>query len=142
MKDLITKLLNIEKKISAEKGSFNLFALFLREDSEDKWELLVSKRINGDEYEFLEYVATNIQNTLTQEELIKISRIVIIDCSNTELDNISKAAAYINRSMVVEHGITELVNCNFFGFIIRHAYIITSKKSCPDLGVNMIIGEV
>lgn len=141
MKDLITKLLNIEKKISAEKGSFNLFALFLREDSEDKWDLLVSSKWINKEYEHLQYIATNVQNTLTQEELIKISRIVIIDCDNTELDNISQTAAAISRSMVVEHNIIELVNCNFFGFIIRRAYIITSKRSCPGHKIKMIIGQ-
>lgn len=139
MKDLITKLLNIEKKISAEKGSFNLFALFLREDSEDKWDLLVSSKWINKEYEHLQYIATNVQNTLTQEELIKISRIVIIDCDNIELDNISQKAATINRSMIVEHSIIELVNCNFFGFIIRHAYIITSKRSCPESKLEIAI---
>ena len=33
MKDLINKFVNIERKLSADKGSFSLFALFLREDA-------------------------------------------------------------------------------------------------------------
>lgn len=33
MKEIINKLMAIEKETSEEKGEYNLFALFLREDS-------------------------------------------------------------------------------------------------------------
>lgn len=126
MKEIVTKLVKIEKKISAEKGPFNLFALFLRGDTEDKWDLLVSSKwISNDKYESLKYISSEVQKGLDQEELVKISRIVVIDCGNPELDA-------INSAIAIEHGNIKIDNCNFFGFIIRRAYIISSKKSCSQ----------
>ena len=42
MKEVLNKLMSIEKESSAERGDYNLFALFLREDSSNKWDILVS----------------------------------------------------------------------------------------------------
>ena len=40
MREQVEKLQNVEKNLSESKGQFELFALFLREDSPDKWDLL------------------------------------------------------------------------------------------------------
>lgn len=42
MNSLVEDLLKIEKSLSAEKGAFSLFALFLREDAAGKWDLVIS----------------------------------------------------------------------------------------------------
>ena len=42
MKELVEKLNNIEKQTSLEKGEYDLFAFFLREDASNKWDILVS----------------------------------------------------------------------------------------------------
>ena len=42
MNQLVEKLASLERDISSEKGDFSLFALFLREDAYDRWDLLVS----------------------------------------------------------------------------------------------------
>ena len=42
MKQTIEKLASLERDIASEKGEFSLFALFLREDADDKWDLLAS----------------------------------------------------------------------------------------------------
>jgi hypothetical protein len=122
MKDIATKLRDIEKKMSEKKGAFNLFALFMREDAENKWDLLVSSKwISKNKPESLKYIASNVQDALTQKELVKISRIVIIDNDNSALDA-------IHQSLATEHSITEIRNSIFFGLPIQHAYIITSQK--------------
>ncbi len=122
MKDIATKLIGIEKKMSEKKGAFNLFALFMREDAENKWDLLVSSKwISKNKPESLKYIASNVQKALTQKELVKISRIVIIDDDNSALDAIHQAIA-------TEHNITEIRDSIFFGLSIQHAYIITSQK--------------
>lgn len=134
MKDMITKLINVETKISTERGSFNLFALFLRENKEE-WDLLVSSKwINKDKFESIKYISQEVQNALDQEELFKISRIVVINCNDPEIDA-------INAKADVEHDNVRIDNSNFFGFVIRSAYIITSKKSCTDLKVKMTIDK-
>jgi hypothetical protein len=122
MKYIATKLRDIEKKMSEKKGAFNLFALFMREDAENKWDLLVSSKwISKNKSESLKYIASNVQDALTQKELVKISRIVIIDNDNSALDA-------IHQSLTTEHSITEIRNSIFFGLPIQHAYIITSQK--------------
>lgn len=39
MKTLIEKLATLEQEVSAEKGAFLLFALFLREDAPNVWDI-------------------------------------------------------------------------------------------------------
>lgn len=123
MKDIATKLIDTEKKMSEKKGAFNLFALFMREDAENKWDLLVSSKwISKNKPESLKYIASNVQKALTQKELVKISRIVIIDDDNSALDA-------IHQALVTEHSIAEIRDSIFFGLSIQHAYIITSQKT-------------
>lgn len=123
MKYIAIKLRDIEKKMSDERGPFNLFALFMREDAENKWDLLVSSKwISKNKPESLKYIASNVQNALTQKELVKISRIVIIDNDDSALD-------VIYQSLATEHNIAEIRNSIFFGLPIQHAYIITSQKT-------------
>jgi hypothetical protein len=58
---------------------------------------------------------------LNKEEIIYLSRIVILDKGNPVLEA-------VNHAFSVEHGQVECKDCNFFGLPIKHAYIITSKR--------------
>ena len=42
MNDLAEKVSLVEKDIAKERGSLNLFALFEREDLNDRWDLVIS----------------------------------------------------------------------------------------------------
>lgn len=122
MRDVAVKLIPIEKNISEEKGPFELFALFLREDGPDFWDLLVSAPwISKDKESAIRLIAGRITKALTKEELVKLSRIVIIERDNPALEA-------INRAIDVKGGMAEISNSNFFGMQIKHAYIITSVK--------------
>ncbi|NQS98456.1 MAG: hypothetical protein HQ591_08385 [candidate division Zixibacteria bacterium] len=122
MRQLAEKLIAMEREISSEKGPFSLFALFLREESPNRWDLVVSAPwIKVDEVSALRYMSNSLQSYLNIEDIIFISRIIFIDVNNPELDNIHKFIS-------MEHTITEVKNCIFFGLDIRHAYIITSKR--------------
>lgn len=121
VKGIVAKLLNIEKEISHDKGPFNFFALFLR-DGYNQWDLLVSSEwIDKEKYESIRYIASKVQTKLTKEEIIDISGIEAIDHDNHELES-------IYMSINTEHSIVEVINRNFFGFIIHHGYIMTSKS--------------
>lgn len=123
MKEIVNKLIDIEKNTSLEKGGYNLFALFLREDSPNKWEILVSADwITKDNSEALKYLAQKIQNSLAKEELLLISRIVIIDENNPALPA-------LQQSIKIEHGTAEVKESNFFGLQIKHAFLITSRQN-------------
>lgn len=122
MKDLVGRFIELERSISQEKGGFNLFALFLREDAQDKWDVVVAAPwIEGDKKKALPYLANKLQKAFSPSELLQFSRIVIIDRDNPALLAISQA-------LQVEHTSAEVKDSNFFGLQIKHAYIITSKS--------------
>ena len=123
MKEILQKLTAIEKETSAERGEYNLFALFLREDSSNKWDILVSANwINKNKENALKYLAQKIQKAFTPEELFQISRIVIIEENNPALPVLQQAVSIV-------HGAAEIKDSNFFGLQIKHAYLITSRRS-------------
>ena len=131
MKPLAEKLVSLEGQISKEKGAFALFALFLREEVQDRYDLVVSSSwIEEDKKAALDYLAKQLRSCLEPQELLSLSRIVLVD-----LDNPSLRA--INKAIKVEHGLSEVKNGTFFDLEIKHAYIITSKKqkTMADSGV-------
>lgn len=122
MREIIEKLISIEKEISKEKGSLALFALMLREDNPDRWDLLVSSPwFEKNEKKALFYSVQKLRSNLDFEEFILISRVVILRRENPVLNAIQNAIR-------VEHGSAEVKDCDFFGLKIKHAYIVTSKR--------------
>ena len=108
--------------MSTEKGPFNLFALFLREDSLNKWDLVVSAPwIKAHDKETYDYIAKHLRSKLLPEEPISISRVALLDEDNPELEK-------LYRDFSIEHGSFEIINNNFFSMLIKHGFIITSKR--------------
>ena len=123
MKEIAEKLVQVEQKITQEKGSFNLFALFLREDAPDVWDLVVAAPwISKNKEKSIKYIAEKIKKALKPQEIIKLSRIVVIEQD-------SPALKALQRAIHIEHGMTEVQNSVFFGLPIKHAYIITSVRN-------------
>ena len=122
MREQAQKLQAVEKKLSESKGSFELFALFLREDAPNKWDLLVSSDwARNDKKAALSEIIQEIKNVLTDQEQLMLSRLIILDKDDAAL----KA---LHGTMHVEHGLAEISDSNFFGLSIKHAYLITSKR--------------
>jgi len=118
---VIEKLRQIEVEISAEKGDFTLFALIEREDSLGKWDVVVSANwIGKNEKSLIEMLASKIHESLSKEEQITISRIVVLSPSDALVRNLNMIG--------VEHGVVKLPNNIFNGILIREAYLITSKS--------------
>jgi len=127
--DLVNDFSRLESRISEKKGDFTLFALFLREDVADRWDLMVSAPwVGTDRKGALQYFVDEIRSFLGPENLTVLARIVIVDPNDEAVQN-------LNRAISVEHGRTEVRDSNFFGLPIKHAYIITSKlPSAPVTG--------
>lgn len=128
-KETREKLALLEREVSDEKGEFSLFGLFLREDAqdEDKWDLLVSALwLDADKKEGLAYLAKEIQKLLEPDELLSISRIVVLERGDPTLEAIHKA---VN----VKHGEVEVKDSNFFGVQITQACISTSSDAEPTV---------
>jgi len=129
MRDLLGKFVKLERRLSQDRGEFSLFALFLREDAADRWDLIVAAPwIDVNRKEALAYITTQIQLDFCVEELPRLSRVVLVDQSNP-------AVEAINQAVNCQHGQTEVRDSNFFGLEIKHAYIITSHRLNVDAEV-------
>jgi hypothetical protein len=123
--ELPAKFAKLESDISAVRGDFVLFALFLREDLPDRWDLMISAPwASADKKSALDYLINKIKADLGPDDLTQLSRIVFIDPKDISVQN-------LNRAIHVEHGEVEVRDTNFFGLPITHAFIITSKRPSP-----------
>ena len=119
------KLISLDRKISAEKGDFSLFGLFRRSDARHKWDLLVSAPwLEVDKKKGLKYLVKQIKSQLKPDELLSISRIVILERGHPVL-------VAINKAVKVKHGDTHLENTVFSGIQISQACISTSSANPP-----------
>ena len=109
MKQTIEKLASVERDIASEKGEFSLFALFLREDAYDRWDLLASAPwLEANKRESLEYLVNHLRARLDTQELLSLSRIVLLDKGNPVLEAIHKVVK-------VRHGMVEVRDSISFG---------------------------
>jgi hypothetical protein len=121
--ELKERFAELESHIAEERGAFALFALFMREDAPDRWDLIVSAPWLGDDKRSaVDYFVTQIKSRLGEQELTSLSRIVVVDPQEPSVQA-------LNRAIQVEHGSVEVRDSNFFGLPVKHAYIITSKRS-------------
>ena len=121
MKNLLERFIKLEREVSKDMGAFNLFALFLREDEQDLWDIVVAAPWPvGDKMRAYQYLTGKLQKEFTPNEFLHFSHIVIIDNDNPGLPDVTE-------TVHVEHGIVELRDQVFFGHAIKHAYFITSQ---------------
>jgi hypothetical protein len=120
--ELTQKFSELESRVAEEKGGFALFALFMREDTPDRWDLIVSAPWTGDDDRgTVNYFVTQIKSSLGEQELTSLARIVVVDPQDA-------AVQALNRAIQIEHGAVEVMDSSFFGLPVKHAYIITSKR--------------
>jgi hypothetical protein len=80
------KLAAMAKKIDAEKGPLELLGLFLRENARGLWDLVVAAPwLREDKRASYKYIDDQMQEALTEEDLLGISHIVILDHGSTVL---------------------------------------------------------
>ena len=141
MKELLPRLIELERTLAEERGDFGLFALFLREDAgaglgtsgysgySAKWDLIAAAPwINGDRKEALSSITQRLQEAFAPAELSRLSRIVLVDLANPSVEA-------INEALRIQHGQAEIRDSNFFGLPIKHGYIITSQRLNVDAEV-------
>jgi hypothetical protein len=94
----------------------------LRDDS-FRWDILVAaKWISSDKDDALGYISEKVQNALDTDEIIQISRIVILDDPNLELPDFL-------QNLHIRHGATEIKDEEFLGQHIKRGYIITANSN-------------
>jgi hypothetical protein len=82
--------------------------------------------LKDNEKEVRTYLAKEFQSRLDHQELLALSAVVIL---NEDDPNLERVQRDIDAEYgIVEHGITEVKNEEFFGMDMKRAYIITSKR--------------
>ncbi len=122
MNDLAEKVSLVEKDIAKERGSLNLFALFEREDLNDRWDLVISASWARMDDASLDYVVAIIKRHLEPRDMTRLARIVILPADEDPVLS-------INKRYDVEHGEVELNDPARFGLPVRYGYIITSRAA-------------
>ena len=119
-----TKFIELRNEIIRERGDLALFALFLREDAEDRWDLLVSAPwLERNEAAGLRYLSKKLMTKLSERELLEISRVVLIEQSDPGLRSLLK-------STIVKGGsVREIENSRFAGLALRHGFIFEAKPA-------------
>ena len=112
------KLRQVMDEVTADKGPFTLFGLFLREDAPDKWDLVVSAPwLEEGKLKALSEFVQRLSAKLGEQELLDLSRVVTVNRDNPGLAAILQAVHFEGGAPM------EIKNSSFFGLSIKHAYI-------------------
>jgi hypothetical protein len=124
MKELLKKLMEIEKEMAKEKGKFLLFGLFHREGALfDKWDLVASAPwIGKDRFEHIEYFVSKLKEKLTLEERVRIPRVVLLNPSEPFVKDIAETVGK-------KRGVAAVTNHYFNGMVIERGHVITAKAA-------------
>ncbi|USX26282.1 hypothetical protein NHH73_27590 [Oxalobacteraceae bacterium OTU3CINTB1] len=123
MNTFVEKLQRIERRLSIERGPFELFAAFRPDSTLRLWDLLVTARWLDDwGLPEMQIIASQLNAEFSSPEILKFSRIAIIERDNPGLQT-------IHSSVQVEHGLREFRNVTFFDVPILHAYVITARHT-------------
>ena len=123
MKALLEKLVKIETTLAKEQGRFLLFALFLRLDAPDTWDVVVAAPwVEHDSTTALRKISSLLRKRLSTDEILKISKVAFVEHNHPSL-------LAMQRAFSVEHGSVEVRESNFFGVQIQHAHIITCRRN-------------
>jgi hypothetical protein len=122
MTELTEKFAELESQLAEERGGFAFFALVMREDAPDRWDLIVSAPWAGDDKRsVVDYFVGQIKSRIGERGLTSLSRIIVIDSEDAAVQS-------LNRAFQIEHGKVKVRDSNFFGLPVKHAYIITSRR--------------
>jgi hypothetical protein len=120
-KKFFSKVLEIEKYISKEKGEFSLFALLQREENKTEWDLIVSSIwAYTDQSKTLDYIIDILKKELELEERSAITKIVIIEPNDPFIKN-------INSALEAKHNKLYINRSSFNGIMIDNGVIFTSQ---------------
>jgi hypothetical protein len=109
---------NVRRRIIADRGYLVFLALFERDDNPGWWDLLIAGGgLRSDTLADYEYVGRMLREELTRDELIKVSKFVL-------LPDDYEPAQKLARKVHVDGGEpVELEDFRFYEFFIRRGLI-------------------
>ncbi|MCX6990407.1 MAG: hypothetical protein NTX49_05025 [Chlamydiae bacterium] len=126
MKEVLDKFKAIIKSLESEYGSFLVFALFLREQPFETWDIIISANwLNSKEMNSYRLISSKLQEVLTEAESLQFSRIVLLDPADPTVHFL------LDLETVKNGGYKEFsgeVLTEKFKFTIKRAYLLRSLK--------------
>lgn len=130
MKEILDKLKTVVQSLESERGPMLLFVLFLREDSLEKWDVVVSASwLSSSEMVAYEITVSKIQAVLSASELLRLSRVVILDSADPVVAFLQDVCPLTNGGFKESPKDFSVDPCSEkFGFTIKKAYILRCRK--------------
>lgn len=126
MKNILEKLKQLVLSLEREHGPILIFALFLREDPLEKWDVVVTASwLNASDMNSYKLISSNLQKILTNEELMELARIVVLDQNDSVVSFFQENFSVTNGSYEEIAG--DLFSARF-GFSIKRSYLLRCQK--------------
>jgi hypothetical protein len=124
MRVIAEKMITVEQELASEYGDFTLFALFLRENSPGLWDVIVSAPwLDENKKEGMDKVVAKINAHLTKEELLRLTRIVIVEHDHPDLHELEHFEFAEATKLI------EAKNDNLLGQDIKQAFFIPLNQA-------------
>lgn len=126
MKSILDKLKEVVLKLEKEFGPMSVFALFLRVDPLEKWDIVVAAPwLNPNDFSSYNAITSKIQVALSTSELVQLARVVIL----SETDPV---VTFLTNSETVTNGhfgeVSGDIFTEKFGFTIKRAYLLRCQR--------------
>ena len=126
MNVIIEKLKSAIKSLENEHGRLLICAIFLREGELDKWDIIISAPwLSPIEMQSYKMVSSKLQESLSDAELVLLSRVVILDQNDP-------VVSYLQGLETISNGGFKELRTNDlsekFKFTIKRAYLLRSQK--------------
>ncbi len=126
MIELIDKIKSLIQVLEKENAPLSLCALFLREEPLERWDVVVSAPwLSSQEMQSYRTVSSKLQDSLSDSELVQVSRVVILD-QNDPVVSYLQGLETITNGGYTQLSVDEL--STKFKFSIRKAYLLRSQK--------------
>ncbi|EDN68987.1 conserved hypothetical protein [Beggiatoa sp. PS] len=127
----LKKFMAIQRKLAKEKGAFKLFALIQLEEVPGRWDVVMScQNLPEKDMPTLRYVVEKIHAGLTTQEIVQLSRIILL---NVEQPFVKAMEQFLERT----NNSKEIFNCEIDELMIKKAYIIVSPVKKEKATVNI-----
>jgi hypothetical protein len=126
MKEILEKIKSIVVALEKEHGPILIFALFLREDPLEMWDIVVSASwLSPGDMNAYNTIIDKFQGVLTEADLMQFSRVVILE------DN-DPVVSFLQDSCTITNGHIETFSGDVFSekfkFTIKSAYVLRCQK--------------
>ena len=115
---------DVMQTIAVEKGEFTFIGLFHRDGQTfGKWDVVVSAPwFEKGTLEPMKYIAQKLQDTLSVEQIMTLSRVATIEDDSPRLEALLKQIPVDDEPVMVR-------NATFFDVDIREAHILGAARS-------------